>query len=83
MSFPANEVSLIRDLARRVAEIAALPEQAEKEKEWRRHNALEPGKPLVLIFPAGSCREAMPETALVAAYPGLPGFVRVLRVRIY
>ena len=83
MSFPANEVSLIRDLARRVAEIAALPEQAEKEKEWRRHNALEPGKPLVLIFPEGSWREAMPETALEAADPGLRGFERDLRVRIY
>src|SRR3989337_2287426 len=44
-----NDVFIIRELAARVAEIAALPVQAEKRKLWRRLNALEPERPLVMI----------------------------------
>ena len=47
---------IIRDLAKKVAEIASLPEQKEKSEIWMRHNRLERVKPMVLIFPEGSWR---------------------------
>ena len=40
---------IIRELASRVAEIAALPVQEEKRVLWRRLNALTPVRPLVMI----------------------------------
>ncbi len=39
----------IRRLAAQVAEIAALPVQAEKRRLWRRLNALQPERPMVMI----------------------------------
>jgi len=45
---------IVRDLATRVAEIAALPEMAEKRALWKRHNSLQSTRPLVLVFPEGS-----------------------------
>ena len=41
--------TILRELAGRVAEIAALPVQAEKERLWRRLNARQPERPMVMI----------------------------------
>ncbi|MBI3946149.1 MAG: hypothetical protein HY321_09545 [Armatimonadetes bacterium] len=49
MPIPANDRSILRRLAGRVAEIAALPVHAQTAAEWRRLNALKPGRPLVWI----------------------------------
>ena len=43
----------VRELAKRAAEIAALPEQDEKRGLWRRLNDLEPVRPMVLIYGGG------------------------------
>jgi hypothetical protein len=83
MNFPSKDVSIIRDLAKRVAEVAALPEQAEKAELWRQHNNLELKRPLVLIFPEGSWREAMPGDVLQTTDPTCRGYERDLRVRLY
>lgn len=48
-----------------MAEIGALPEMEERRKEWRRHNSLQPGRPMMLIFPEGSWGELLPDSALV------------------
>jgi hypothetical protein len=40
---------VVRELARQVAEIAALPVQEEKRALWRRLNALDPVRPMVMI----------------------------------
>jgi hypothetical protein len=40
---------IIRDLAARVAEIAALPVQEEKRRLWRKLNSLQPERPMVMI----------------------------------
>lgn len=40
---------LVRELARRVGEIAALPEQEETRALWRKLNGLKPDRPMVLI----------------------------------
>lgn len=49
MSVPPKDRSTIRDLAQRVAEVAALPVQQEKAGLWRRLNRLEPVRPMVLL----------------------------------
>ena len=44
-----NDITIIRDLAARMAEIAALPVQEEKRALWRQLNALKPARPMVMI----------------------------------
>ncbi len=44
-----QDVALIRNLAAQVAEIAALPVQAQKRSLWRQLNGLQPTRPLVMI----------------------------------
>ena len=51
MSIPEHDLDVIRELAARVAEIAALPVQEEKRDLWRRLNGLDcaNGRPMVMI----------------------------------
>jgi hypothetical protein len=44
-----SDVAMIRDLAARVAEIAALPVQEEKRSLWRKLNALKPERTMVMV----------------------------------
>ena len=44
-----SDVVIVRELAARVAEIAALPAQDEKRALWRGLNALAPARPMVMI----------------------------------
>jgi hypothetical protein len=44
-----QDVTIIRELAGRVAEVAALPVQEEKRALWRKLNAKQPGRPMVMI----------------------------------
>jgi hypothetical protein len=45
----AKDLTIIRDLARKVGEIAALPVHVEKRRLWRKLNALKPERPMVMI----------------------------------
>jgi hypothetical protein len=45
----SKDITIVRDLARRVAEIAALPVQAEKRRLWKNLNMLKPERPMVMI----------------------------------
>ena len=44
-----TDLAVIRELAARTAEIAALPVQEEKRRLWRGLNALQPERPMVMI----------------------------------
>jgi hypothetical protein len=44
-----NDAKILRELAAQVAEIAALPVLDEKRRLWRKMNALEPERPMVMI----------------------------------
>lgn len=44
-----KDMSIVRELAARVADIAALPVQAEKRELWCRLNARKPTRPMVMI----------------------------------
>lgn len=56
-----EERTLLRDLAKRVAERAAHPIQAERIQLWKNHNDLkQPARPILYISPEGSWRELVP-----------------------
>ena len=59
MAFPEADVGVLRDLAARVAEIAALPVQEERAEMWRRHNRLEHGRPLVGLLGIRNCTDLL------------------------
>ncbi|MBM3493085.1 MAG: hypothetical protein FJX72_02000 [Armatimonadetes bacterium] len=75
--------TIVRDLARRVAEIGALPEMTARRLEWNRHNGLRPGRPMMLIFPEGSWGELLPDSVLKCADPQARRIEWDLRHRIY
>jgi hypothetical protein len=45
----ARDIALVREVAARVAQIAAMPVQDNKRALWRRLNALDPARPMVMI----------------------------------
>lgn len=49
MRFSKDDAHIIRELAERVAEIAALPVQEEKRRLWKALNGLKPERPMVLM----------------------------------
>ena len=49
MEHSKNDIGIIRELAKEVAEIAALPVQEEKRALWRALNGLRPKRPMVMI----------------------------------
>jgi len=79
----ASDICILRDLAKRVAEIAALPVMAERREQWYRHNALEPGPPMMLVFPEGAWQELLPDSALRCAGEEARRMEWQLRSRIY
>jgi hypothetical protein len=81
--FSLHDRTVLRDLATRVAEIAALPEMAERRALWTRHNSLQPTRPLILIFPEGSWRELLPPSALRCEAADARAIELELRKRIY
>ena len=49
MSLSAKDKTILRSLAQKLAQIAALPVQEEKTELWRRLNRLERVRPMVLL----------------------------------
>lgn len=80
-----RDAATLRSLAERVAEIAALPEQAERAERWRRVNDLEPVRPLVITRMWPYCwQEALPdEGTLETADATAQAYERRLRERIW
>ena len=55
---------ILRELARRVAEIAAWPAQSEKKSLWLKHNALQGTPPLIFADPENAWYELIPADQL-------------------
>lgn len=55
---------ILRELAKRVDEIARLPIMEQRRDRWTRHNRLEHVEPMIVVFPEGSWRELLPESEL-------------------
>jgi hypothetical protein len=79
----SNDRKILQTLAKRVAEIAALPIMEERRTEWRRHHRLVPGRPLVLVFPEGAWRELLPDSELQCSTSQTRAMEWELRSRIY
>ena len=78
-----NDKTILRDLAKKIAEIAALPIQQEKAEMWARHNDLKPTRPMVLVFPEGCWREMVFESDDLCEDPDSRGLEHLMRVYLY
>ena len=78
-----HDRAVLRDLAGRVAEIAALPVQGERRRLWKAHNSLHPQRPMILLFPEGGWTELMPASSLVCEDAEARAIEQNLRRRIY
>ena len=77
------ERDVLRDLARRVAEIAARPEMEERRRLWRTHNAMKRERPAIYMNPQGSWSELLPPSGLECTGDRARGIEADLRRRIY
>jgi len=78
-----KETACLRQLATRVAEIAARPEQAEKRLAVMALNRLDPIAPRIYCFPEGAWLECIPPETLVCEDTLLRGWETRLRMAIY
>lgn len=78
-----DEKCVLRELAEQVAEIAVQPEMERRRQDWYRHNALEPGKPLVFASPEGSWTELLPRENMQCEDPLAQDWEWNLRFRLY
>ena len=56
--------TILRDLAKRLADIAALPIQEQRRRQWTLHNDLRSKRPMIWLSPEGSWRELVPAESL-------------------
>ncbi len=79
-----SDKRIVRELAKEVAEIAALPVQEEKKAMWRKLNGLKPDRPMVLIDQV--CWNEMnvdDELTLRCEDPECRGYENYLRMTLY
>jgi hypothetical protein len=78
-----RDKQILRELAKRVAEIASDEKQEEKRQLWYAHNSLKPVRPMVLCFPEGAWDELLPQSVLECQDPLARSWEWSLRARIY
>jgi hypothetical protein len=84
MQITQPDRTIIRDLARQVAEVAALPVMGRRRAMWILHNSLHRVRPMVLVFPEGSWRELLPgDQCLRCEGPDARGIEWNLRAKLY
>ncbi len=79
----ARDRAILRDLAQRIADLAADPVQEQRRRVWYAQNALKPVRPPVFISPEGSWTELIPEESLRCEGSAARDIERGLRRRIY
>ncbi|MBO4391820.1 MAG: hypothetical protein J5816_00785 [Clostridia bacterium] len=80
----SKEIETVRELAKKVAELAALPIQKERIRLWKKHNGLNPERPMFMIDQV--CWGEMnyeDELTLVCEDPVLRGIEWQLRETLY
>lgn len=83
MRIADSDRNILRDLARRVVDIADDPVMEERRRRWGEHNSLRSTHPLMLVFPEGSWGELLPEASLRCADQSTRLLELELRRRIY
>jgi hypothetical protein len=64
LAFTSAERQALRTLAQRAASLAARPIEAEKRALWKRHNMLQPTRPVIFCDPENSWHEIIPPESL-------------------
>lgn len=81
--FSLEERTVLRDLAAQVAALAARPAEDDKRDLWRRHNQLEPTRPLIFCDPENSWHEIIPDDTLACQHPTAREWEWHLRKQIF
>jgi hypothetical protein len=81
--FEEHDRDVLRALAARVRQVADSPLMAERRNLWRRHNALDSPRPMILIFPEGSWGELLPWDTLTCHGDKARHWEYNLRTRLY
>ena len=83
MTASERDRQLVRDLAKRMAEAAALPIQQEKIRLWKRLNSLRPERPMVLLNPQNGWVDLVREQDLRCESPELRDMELNLRQTLF
>jgi hypothetical protein len=83
MSQNSKDRTILRDLAKKVAEIASQPIMEQRREMWKRHNRLERVRPMILVFPEGAWRELVPDSKLQCEQKEVRQMEWHLRSRIF
>ena len=67
--FTEAETVVLRELAKKVADIAARPDMEAKARLWEEHNDLKTDEPLVFIDPENGWNEIIPPKTLISEDP--------------
>jgi hypothetical protein len=78
-----TEIQIVRELAKKVREIAELPEMEIRRKQWYNHNDLKSEKPMILCFPEGAWVEIFDDKTLICRDATLRVYEKTLRQKIY
>ena len=78
-----KDITILRELAKRVAEISDLPIMKERKEIWKRHHGLERVKPMLLVFPENSWHELIPSSVMQCDDQFARGIEWNLRTRLY
>gem|GEM_PF-3214134 len=81
--FSDSETAVLRQLAQKVAAIAALDIEINKAERWTKHNDLQDGLPMVSIDPENGCNEIIPASELRGEDPLARVWEIFLRKQIY
>lgn len=79
----SKEIVLLRDLAKKVAELAARPIEQEKTKLWMLHNDLGNTRPLIFCDPENGWNEIITQDQILCKKPLLRIWEMHLRKEIY
>lgn len=74
---------ILRDLAKRVAEMADDLVMGSRRRMWIAHNSLRSTRPMMLLFPEGSWEELLPNSILRCTDTQARGIENNLRRRVY
>ncbi|MGI5848789.1 MAG: hypothetical protein ACOX8Q_01755 [Christensenellales bacterium] len=67
LDFSDNERAVLKDLAKKVAELAALPRMADNKKLWTDHNGLKKTRPVILCDPENGWNEIITDDQIVCS----------------
>lgn len=83
LHFEKDDITVLRELGKKVAEIAARDDNAVKAKMWTDHNDLKSDYPLVFIDPENGWNEVIPPSALQCKNTLARVWEMLLRKRIH